>query len=73
MASNIPVTVPPVTGKGSKELFTITAGKGRLAETMEVSTGGKDLRVTVRSGKNTFSVPVDKKDWLLTIEIDLEK
>ena len=63
---DIPVIVPRVTGKGSEEQLTITAGKKKLT----VNTGGENLRITVRSGKSTFSVPVDKTDWGLTIDLD---
>jgi len=63
---DIPVQIPPVEGKGEEARLTISAGGQKLA----VRTGGKDLRITVRSGKSTFSVPVDKTDWHLTIELD---
>jgi hypothetical protein len=61
--SDIPVQIPPVDVKGN---LTITAGGQKLV----VRTGGKDLRITVRSGKSTFSVPIDKTDWHLTIDVD---
>lgn len=61
--SDIPVTIPPVDDKG---MLNITAGGQKLA----VRTGGKNLRITVISGKTSFSVPVDKLDWKLKIELD---
>ncbi len=63
---DIPVQIPPVTGSGSSETFTIKAG----AKSLPVNTGGKNLRIIVKSGKNTFSVPVDKRDWDLRIVED---
>jgi hypothetical protein len=63
---DIPVQIPPVAGEGKEAKLTITAGDQKLA----VRTGGKNLRITVKSGKTTFSVPVDKTDWHLTIELD---
>ena len=60
---DIPVQIPPVDDKGN---LNITAGDQKLA----VRTGGKNLRITVRSGKNRFSVPIDKNNWQLTIELD---
>jgi hypothetical protein len=64
---DIPVENPGggVTGTGTNEEFTLRAGK----ETLTVRTGGKPLKITVRSGDKTCTIsPVDKKNWSLKIE-----
>lgn len=66
---DIPVEIPPVEGEGEAATLTITAGGEKLA----VRTGGKDLRITVTSGKSTFSVPVDRDNWHITIGLDKDK
>jgi hypothetical protein len=61
---------PPVRGSaairkpGKPEMFAITV----LGNTTEVPTEGKELQIVVRSGKETFTLPLNKKQWSLRIE-----
>ena len=61
------VVIPPVTGTGVNEEIVIMAGRNTLPP---IRTGGRNLRINVRSGKTTFSVAVNKTDWDLRIVED---
>ena len=61
------VVIPPVTGTGANEAIVIMVGKNALPP---IRTGGRNLRINVRSGKTTFSVAVDKINWDLRIVED---
>jgi len=67
--ADIPVTIPRVKGEGTDAVLVIKANGKPV---VKVNTRGLNLRITVQSGKNKFSVPVDKKSWNLRIGTDDE-
>jgi len=65
MAGQIPVETRGLDPTGTEETFTLTAG----GEKLTIRTGGKDIKITVKSGKHSCTFfPVDKGNWSLKIE-----
>ncbi len=62
---DIPVESGGVNDTGTNETFTLKAGK----ESLTVRTGGRPLKITVKSGDKTCTIsPIDKGNWSLKIE-----
>ncbi len=67
---DIPVTgTKVVVGSGGDETFTINSS-GTNGRKLEVKTQGKALKITVFSGGASFTLPLEKDNWSLTIHED---